>query len=146
MPGLTGEQARALLAGARVARLASVSAAGMPHLVPVTFALAGDVLYTAVDGKPKSTRGLRRLDNIRGDPRVAVLADHYEENWGALWWARADGTATVIDDPGLMAAPLALLARRYPQYDEVPLPGPVIAVQITVWTGWTATGRPPSRP
>jgi PPOX class probable F420-dependent enzyme len=146
MPRLAGEQVRTLLAGARVARLASVTAEGVPHLVPVTFALDGDVLYTAVDGKPKSARGLRRLDNIRRNPRVAVLADHYEENWGALWWARADGTTAVIDDPGLMAAPLALLARRYPQYDEVPLPGPVIAVQITAWTGWTAAERPPSRP
>jgi hypothetical protein len=158
MPGLAGEQARTLLAGARVARLASVTAEGVPHLVPVTFALDGDVLYTAVDGKPKSARGLRPPPPRGGGgggrgpppppppPRVAVLADHYEENWGALWWARADGTAAVIDDPGLMAAPLALLARRYPQYDEVPLPGPVIAVQITAWTGWTAAERPPSRP
>jgi PPOX class probable F420-dependent enzyme len=144
MPGLTGVQARELLAGARVARLASVSAEGVPHLVPVTFALEGDILYTAVDGKPKTTRGLRRLDNIRRNPRVAILADHYEENWAALWWTRADGTASVIDDPELMAAPIALLARRYPQYDEVPLPGPVIAVRDTAWTGWTASVR--SRP
>jgi PPOX class probable F420-dependent enzyme len=140
MPGLTGARALDLLAGARVVRLASVTAAGTPHIVPVTFALDGDIIYTAVDGKPKTTRGLRRLDNIRRSPGVAVLADHYEENWAALWWVRADGTASVIDDRGLIAAPLALLARRYPQYAEVPLPGPVIAIRVTAWTGWTATG------
>jgi PPOX class probable F420-dependent enzyme len=140
MPRLTGAQARELLAAARVARLASVSAAGLPHLVPVTFAVADGIIYTAVDGKPKTTRGLRRLDNIRRNPGVAVLADHYTEDWAALWWARADGTASVIDDPELMTASARLLARRYPQYDAVPLPGPVIAIQVTAWSGWTATG------
>jgi PPOX class probable F420-dependent enzyme len=142
MPALTGAQARDLLAAARVVRLGSVSAQGLPHLVPVTFAVADDVIYTAVDGKPKATRGLRRLDNIRRHPGVAVLADHYAEDWAALWWARADGTASVIEDPELMAAPARLLAARYPQYAEVPLPGPVIAIQVTAWSGWTAAVRP----
>jgi PPOX class probable F420-dependent enzyme len=138
MPGLTAAVARELLGAARVARLASVSADGAPHLVPVTFALDGDTIYTAVDGKPKTTRGLRRLDNIRRNPRVAVLADHYEEDWAALWWVRADGTATVAADPALLTAPAALLTRRYPQYEQVPLPGPVIVIKVTAWTGWTA--------
>jgi len=138
MPGLTAAVARELLGAARVARLASVSADGAPHLVPVTFALDGDTIYTAVDGKPKTTRGLRRLDNIRRSPRVAVLADHYDEDWAQLWWVRADGTAAIIGEPALMAAPAALLARRYPQYAQVPLPGPVIAIEVTAWTGWTA--------
>jgi PPOX class probable F420-dependent enzyme len=142
MPRLTAARARELLAAARVARLATVSAAGLPHLVPVTFAVAGDTVYTAVDGKPKTTPGLRRLENIRRSPGVAILADHYEEDWTALWWARGDGTASVIDDPAAMARPLGLLARRYPQYATIPLPGPVIAIQVTAWTGWTATAGP----
>jgi PPOX class probable F420-dependent enzyme len=140
MPRLTGPRARQLLACARVARLATVTASGAPHLVPVTFAVDGDTIYTAVDGKPKTTAGLRRLDNIRRSPAVAVLADHYEEDWTALWWVRADGTASVITDPALMAGPAGLLAARYPQYAEVPLPGPIIAIQVTTWSGWTASG------
>ncbi len=143
MPRLAAEQARRLLAAARVARLATASPDGVPHLVPVTFALAGDTVYTAVDGKPKAARptpaGLRRLDNIRRNPAVALLADHYAEDWSALWWARADGEAAVIDDPALMAGPARLLAGRYPQYATVPLPGPVIAIQVTRWSGWAAT-------
>ena len=146
MPRLTAPQARERLAAARVARLATVSAAGVPHLVPVTFAVAGDTVYTAVDGKPKSTTGLRRLANIRRSPAVAILADHYEEDWTALWWARGDGTASVLDDPVAMARPLDLLARRYPQYATVPVPGPVIAIQVTAWTGWTAAGPTASSP
>ena len=61
--------------------MATTTEDGRPHLVPVTFAADGNYIYTAVDAKPKSktTAGLRRLRNIRADPRVAVLADHYED-------------------------------------------------------------------
>jgi PPOX class probable F420-dependent enzyme len=74
-----------------VARLATTGPAARPHLVPVTFALDGDRIYTVVDAKPKATMNLRRLRNIRADPRVAVLADHYEDDWSRLWWAGPTG-------------------------------------------------------
>lgn len=124
-----------------MARLASVAAVGRPHLVPVTFALAGDLLYSAVDAKPKSTRDLRRLRNIGERPRVALLADHYDEDWSLLWWVRADGHATVLTSPGEMAGPLALLAGRYPQYGQDPPAGPVIRVAVDRWTGWAASAE-----
>ena len=143
MPRLAASQARRLLAAARVARLATASPDGVPHLVPVTFALEGDTVYTAVDGKPKTTARLRRLDNIRRNPAVALLADYYAEDWAALWWARADGTASVIEDPALMAGPARLLAGRYPQYATVGLPGPVIAIRVTRWSGWAAAPGSP---
>ena len=133
------DDARQRLGAARVAVLATVSASGRPHVVPVTFAVDGDVIYTAVDAKPKSTRDLRRLSNIRGDSRVSVLAEHYEDDWEALWWVRADGEAAVIGDQAAMAAPIGLLADRYPQYRRNPPAGPVIAVRVTRWTGWSAS-------
>lgn len=133
------DDARRRLGTARVAVLATVSASGRPHVVPVTFAVDGDVIYTAVDAKPKSTRDLLRLSNIRGDPRVSVLAEHYEDDWEALWWVRADGEAAVIGDLEAMAAPIRLLADRYPQYRRDPPAGPVIAVRVTRWTGWSAS-------
>jgi PPOX class probable F420-dependent enzyme len=123
-----------------VARLATTTAAGRPHIVPVTFAVDGDIIYTAVDAKPKSTRNLRRLRNIRGNARVAVLADRYDEDWASLWWVRADGAATIIEDPRRLAAPVTLLAARYPQYRDQPPAGPVIAISVDRWTGWS--GRP----
>lgn len=138
---LAAADARRWFADARVARLASVSGDGRPHLVPVTFALAGDLLYTAVDAKPKSTPDLRRLRNIRERPRVAVLADHYEEEWSRLWWVRADGRARILSAPAEMAGPLRLLAGRYPQYAQAPPPGPVILVTVGRWTGWAASGQ-----
>lgn len=112
---------------------------GRPHLVPVTFAVDGDVIYSAVDAKPKTTTRLARLRNIAAEPRVAMLADHYEPDWDRLWWARADGAATVLAGAAEMAAPLALLARRYPQYRAAPPRGPVIRVQVERWTGWAAS-------
>lgn len=135
---LSAEQARERLAQARVARLATVAADGHPHLVPVTFAVAGDRIVTAVDAKPKSTPNLRRLANIRANPLVAVLADHYDEDWSRLWWARADGEAAIIEDPAAMAGLVELLARRYRAYQDTPPVGPVIEIQVSAWSGWAA--------
>src|SRR5690348_8190323 len=97
------EEARRRFAGQRVARLATADPAGRPHLVPVVFAVLGPTIYTAVDAKPKRHTALRRLANVAANPRVALLADHYEDDWDALWWVRADGTARVLDaaDPSV---------------------------------------------
>jgi PPOX class probable F420-dependent enzyme len=134
--------ARRRFAAARVARLATVGADGRPHLVPVVFALDGDALFTAVDDvKPKATQRLRRLRNIAANPAVALLADHYEDDWSALWWVRADGTARLVDPADSEAKRArALLAERYAQYRAAPPPGPVIAVAVERWTGWAAEG------
>ena len=136
---MTAEQARRALAQARVARLATVAADGRPHLVPVTFAVSDDRIVTAVDAKPKTTRNLRRLANIRANPLVAVLADHYDEDWSRLWWARADGQASIVGDQAAMAGPLELLAGRYPVYRTSPPPGPVISILVSAWSGWSAS-------
>lgn len=130
--------ARERFATARVARLATASADARPHLVPIVFALTGDVLYTAVDAKPKTTTALRRLANIAENPAVAVLADHYADDWTRLWWVRADGTARLVDDGDETASALRLLAARYPAYVAQPPPGPVIAVDVARWSGWAA--------
>ncbi|HZE31235.1 MAG TPA: TIGR03668 family PPOX class F420-dependent oxidoreductase, partial [Actinoallomurus sp.] len=74
--------------------------------------------------------------NIRAEPRVAVLADHYEDDWTHLWWVRADATAEIIEDPAAMARPISLLRERYRQYREAPPEGPVIALTVERWTGW----------
>jgi PPOX class probable F420-dependent enzyme len=135
---LGDDEARRRLGAARVARLATVGGPGSPHLVPVTFAVAGDRIYTAVDAKPKTTRDLRRLRNIRENPMVAVLADHYDEDWSRLWWVRADGRASILDAPDDMAGPIRLLAERYQQYRHSPPAGPVIRVVVEHWAAWAA--------
>jgi PPOX class probable F420-dependent enzyme len=137
---VTSEAARGLFAAARVARLATVGAEGRPHLVPIVFAVAGDVVYSAVDAKPKRTTALRRLENVRRNPRVALLADHYDDSdWDALWWVRADGVARVLDGSDSEARrAIALLAARYAQYRERPPRGQVLAVSVERWSGWRA--------
>ncbi len=129
--------ARRRFAAARVARLATADAAGAPHLVPVVFALRGETVYSAVDAKPKRTRELRRLANLRENPRVALLADHYEEDWEALWWVRAEGRGRVLGavEPEAREAH-ALLAERYPQQRGA---GTVRAVDVERWSGWSAS-------
>jgi PPOX class probable F420-dependent enzyme len=132
---------------ARVARLATASADGRPHLVPITFALlADDTLVTAVDHKPKRTTALRRLANLRANPTATVLADHYSEDWEELWWARADGRARVLE-PGeqedVRETALDALAARYHQYRERRPEGPVIVLSVERWSSWSA--RPASQ-
>jgi PPOX class probable F420-dependent enzyme len=99
----------------------------------------GNYIYTAVDAKPKNGAargGLQRMRNIEAEPRVAVLADHYADDWTTLWWVRADGSASIVTEPHLAARPISLLTARYPQYGDVALPGPVIAIRVERWSGW----------
>lgn len=133
---MTPEEARERFRAARVARLATADATGRPHLVPIVFAVEGDRVYSVVDAKPKRTGALRRLANVRENPAVAVLVDHYDEDWSALWWARADGDARVLelDLPEARQA-VALLAQRYPQQRAE---GAVLAVDVARWSGWSA--------
>lgn len=136
---LTADEARRRFAAAAVARLATADANGTPHVVPIVFAVLDATIYTAVDAKPKRTTALRRLANVRANPRVAVLADHYDDDWATLWWARADGVATILA-PGDGAAVRALtaLTARYAQYRRDPPPGPVLAIEVESWSGWAA--------
>ena len=135
------QERRSRLAAARVARLATVSADGEPHVVPVSFVLVDDVVYTAVDGKPKTTRRLRRLADVEATGRASVLVDVYDEDWSALWWVRADGAAEVLPSgsPQERRAIDALVA-KYPQYAAARPAGPVIAVQVEQWRSWAYDG------
>lgn len=128
---------RERVAEARVGRLATVRPDGRPHLVPCCFALVGDVVYSAVDAKPKSTLALRRLANLRANPAASLLVDHYEDDWSHLWWVRADGHGRIVE-PGQeeRVNALALLAAKYEQYRRTPPPGPVVALDVLHWTAW----------
>ena len=129
---------RERFASARVAHLATVDDDGRPHLVPVVFALEGNTIYFAVDQKPKKTTRLQRLRNIASNPAVAMLVDHYEDDWEKLWWVRADGVARVLDPGDIADHALALLTQRYMQYAAQPPPGPVVAITVEKWSGWSA--------
>ena len=138
--GSRSEDALRRRAGAApVARLATLDARGRPHLVPCCFALDGDVAYSVVDHKPKRSPALRRLENIRADPAVCLLVDHYEDDWTALWWVRLDGTARVLSDGPEHDRAIAVLCAKYAQYRAVRPSGPVIAVDVTASRSWSAS-------
>jgi PPOX class probable F420-dependent enzyme len=134
---MTAAEARERFAAARVARLATADRYGTPHLVPVVFAVEDDCIYMVTDAKPKRTTALRRLGNVRQNPAVTLLVDHYDEDWNELWWARADGRGRVLepDQPEAVRA-IAQLQARYTQQRAT---GAVLAVDVDRWSGWAAT-------
>ncbi len=106
--------------------------------MPITFALVDDdTIVTAVDHKPKRTTHLQRLENIRQNPNVTVLVDHYSDDWLMLWWFRARGNATVVDVPE--PALLEPLVAKYAQYREHRPRGPAIVIHITDVSAWSGS-------
>lgn len=130
--------ARDRFAAAPVATLATVRPDGTPHVVPVVFAVDGDVVYTAVDAKRKTTQQLTRLTNIEAHPQVSLLVDRYSEDWSQLWWVRADGAGAVHRSGPVLAAGYTLLRHKYVQYERISLTGPVVAIQVRRWLSWQA--------
>jgi PPOX class probable F420-dependent enzyme len=123
--------------------MATADGEGRPHLVPVSFGYNGDgavetVCY-AVDWKPKKTRRLKRLANIEVNPAVSVLVDEYSVDWTQLWWVRVDGLARVVDDGPAFDAAIALLRDKYEQYRRLPPAGPVVLIDVTGWSSWSAS-------
>jgi PPOX class probable F420-dependent enzyme len=129
---------RGLVESARVAHLATVAADGQPHIVPVCFVLSGEIAYSAVDRKPKRGPRLRRLANIEATGHACLLVDRYGEAWSELWWVRLDGRGRVVADPVEAARAISALVGKYQQYAGRTPGGPVLAVDIARWSGWSA--------
>jgi PPOX class probable F420-dependent enzyme len=133
----------ALLSRWPVARLVTLRPDGAPAPVPVVFARVGGALYSPIDGKPKSPGVLARERHLADDPRVALLLDHYEEDWDRLWWLRVEGRAIVVSAADHEAA-LHALRGKYPQYARVALTSGdprLLRIAIERVTGWRASAR-----
>ena len=107
-------------------------------MVPICFAMDGNRVVSVVDGKPKRTVHLRRLDNVRRVPAVQLLVDHYDEDWTSLWWVRISGRASVIEHGPAHQQAVDLLADKYPQYRQHRPTGPVLVIDIEQVAGWQA--------
>lgn len=113
-----------------MARLATVTPEGAPHVVPIVFVRVprdGGPIWSPIDAKRKrpDRAELARVRNVRANPRVSLLLDHYDDDWQRLWWLRVDGRAEPVEGtasggPDFEAAAAALRA-KYPQYAETPL-------------------------
>ena len=135
---MLSEREAEVLAGRRVACLATADAAGRPHVVPVCFAVIGDTAYITIDRKPKGDPlRLKRLRNIADNPAVALVADHWDEDWTRLAWVMLRGRAEILMDGDEHDRAQALLRERYPQYRGMAIEGlPVIAIRIERATSW----------
>jgi PPOX class probable F420-dependent enzyme len=126
---------------APVARLATVTPDGRPHLVPVCFALLAtgdrDVIVSGTDEKPKRSLSLQRLRNLRANPAAALIVDHYEDDWTRVWWVRVDGRGRVLDAGPERDAAIDALREKYVQYEQVGLPGAVLVIDVERWRGWS---------
>lgn len=121
-----------------MARFATVRPDGRTHLVPIVFAVEGDSIYSVVDAKPKGSRELIRLANVRENPRVSLLVDHYVEDWPELWWVRADGEARVVEDGEVRLRAIELLKRKYEQYEDwLTRFGAAVVVDVAEWASWS---------
>jgi PPOX class probable F420-dependent enzyme len=135
---LSSSQQR-FLEAQRVARLATADARGIPHVVPVCFAIADGTLYVTVDEKPKRRTGapLKRLRNIAENPAVAIVADRYDEDWTRLGWLMLQGRADILSGGSEHARAQALLRARYSQLGEMNIESlPVIAVRLERAVSW----------
>ena len=136
---MTGDEARQRVAAARVGRLASIDASGRPHVVPICFAVAGNAIVSVVDHKEKRTLELRRLDNVRRNPDVQLVVDHYDDDWSLLWWVRVSGEGRVVEGGAERDDAIDVLARKYAQYRERRPAGAVLLIDIVDVTSWQAS-------
>ena len=131
LPAWAGE----LVVSARVARLALLDESDRPRLLPVTFALWQDALWSAIDRKPKRSREPARVRRLRRRPEAALLVDVYDDDWSRLAWVELRGPVEVLaaeDQTGALEA----LAAKYEQYRAEPPPGPLLRLEPEAATCW----------
>lgn len=132
------ETQRRFLHERRVGRLATADKSGMPHVIPVCFAVSENTLYVTLDEKPKRRdRPLKRVRNILENPQTAFVCDRWDEDWSRLGWVMLRGPAEILHDGAEHDRAQALLRERYPQYRAMNLAElPVIALRVERATSW----------
>ena len=140
---LLGEnRVRQFLTLARVARLATSDRAAVPHTIPICFWFDGEIhFYFVIDEKPKRLpgTGLKRMRNIAENPRVALIIDHYEEEWSYLAYVLIHGQAYVVEDPNEYMLALRNLRDKYPQYRTMVLSferNPIVRIELERAHAW----------
>jgi PPOX class probable F420-dependent enzyme len=138
LPAWAGE----LIANERVAHLAFLDDADRPRVLPVTFALAGDAAWSAIDAKPKRTAEPARVRWLRRRPEAALCIDVYDDDWTGLAWVQLLGRVEVLElDQGI--AGLEALTAKYPQYRDQTPPGPLLRLEVERALSWRAADHVP---
>jgi PPOX class probable F420-dependent enzyme len=128
-----------LLERAPVGRLGIIDGDGAPRVLPVTYALTGEALVSAVDHKRKDVapERLARVRWLRARPRAALTVDHYEDDWSRLAWVQALGPVAILEVADAGGA-VAALTERYPQYRDQPPAGPILSLAPDRIVWWRA--------
>jgi len=134
---------REFIAAARLAHLATADADGAPHNVPLCYWFDGECIYFAIDEKPKRGTGLalKRMRNIAQNPRVALVIDHYEEDWSQLAYVMIRGNARVVEDPEEYLVALRHLRDKYLLYRGMtltPEKNPIVKIEPVSVHAWGA--------
>jgi PPOX class probable F420-dependent enzyme len=129
-----------LLADARVAHLGLLDGDGRPRVLPVTFALFGGAIWSAVDDKPKRVPGdeLARVRWLRATPAAALTVDRYDDDWSKLAWVQVLGSVSIEEVREDVADELA---RRYPHYRSRIPGGPLLRLAPERVLCWRAADR-----
>jgi PPOX class probable F420-dependent enzyme len=126
--------ARELLDSERVARLAFLDEDDLPRVLPVTFAVFEDAVWSAIDQKPKRTAEPARVRRLLRRPEAALVVDRYDEDWARLAWVQVRGSVSV--EP--VGPALDALVARYPQYRGAQPPGPLLRLAVERCSWWRA--------
>jgi len=130
-----------LLTSARGGHRATADENSRPHVIPVCFSTDGRYIYSVLDQKPKRTAltRLRRVKNILANPQAALLVDHYEEEWGNLWYIMVSGRADLVMEGQEQTDAVALLREKYQQYRDMDIAlNPVIKITPDNIVSWGA--------
>jgi PPOX class probable F420-dependent enzyme len=77
--------------------------------------------------------------NIQSNPRVALVVDHYVEDWQRLWYVLVHGNASVLESGQDQVDAVGLLRRKYHQYRDMDIDqNPVIQIiphRVISWAG-----------
>lgn len=131
--------ARELLAAQRVGRLAFLDHEDRPRVLPVTYALLGDSVWSAIDDKPKRAAVPARVRYLRRRPEAALCVDRYSDDWDRLAWVQLLGRVDILSAAESSAA-LQALAARYESYRERTPPGPLLRLAVERALCWRAAG------
>ncbi len=135
LPGWAAE----LLARERVARLAYLDEDDRPRVLPVTFALSGGAIWSAIDEKPKRAPEPARVRCLRRRPEAALVVDVYDDDRTPLAGVHLVGRGGVV---AVNAAPeaVAALAAKYEPSAARPPPGPLLRLDVARALHWRAAG------
>ena len=138
MVQLSSSQAR-LLASARIGHLSTADTTGAAHVIPICYAFDGRSIYSVLDKKPKraSLTRLRRVKNILANPQVALVVDHYEEEWTRLWYILVTGHAELLLEGDEREEAIGKLREKYQQYRDMDIGlNPVIKITPGKVVSW----------